>query len=441
MSAYQVAVVEDEAAPLSGSAVIRIEGLSAWPQGATVRLVPIDEAAVPPLSDGWPWGELIPARVIPTSHGIDVLLGPEIVSSPKLVPGTPITIKVGAANLEVDARWPAISPTTRRRTGAVAMSANQLLAAKAERERAEKDAAARRQELAEAAARSVREATAVEAKGARGPASADATQLPSSNDTGHLARLLPLRRSSPATGPADPTITISADQSQLARLTPYSATNVAAVPQQRRVAARTSPSAWRGFAAGLVSMGTVALGLALFAPKFWNAAPIGPVTLASVGEQIPVANLDRLFKDLAATGVTSPRRKSAANVDVATALSLADHSLRGTRTPAELEEAEFWLKRAVATSIGGAEVGWAMTQLGTIYAQSAFPQHSYAKAQALWQLAAAQGDPVAHCFLGALYEHGLGVTASRSLAREHYSAADAANACKSAKDAAARLKD
>jgi Sel1 repeat len=438
MSAYQVAVVEDEAAPTSGAAIIRIEGLTAWPQGATVRLVPIDDAAVPPLSEGWPWGELIPSRVVPTGSGIDVILGPDVVSSPRLVPGTPITIKVSAAQLEADARWPAIAPTARRRTGAVAMSATQLLAAKAERERAEKDAAARRQELAEAAARSVREAAASDAVTRIMPAAKVAAGAPGAGETSQLARLLPLRR--PAAPQIDP-LPAASDKGQLTRLTPQDSKAVVTVASPGAFAARPSRSAWRGFAAGLATMGLLATGLAFFMPAGAGRGAVSAAVAGIAGEQIPVASLDRLFKDVANTAVMSPRNKSAVNVDAATALSLADHSLRGTRSLVEMEEAEFWLKRAISANVGGAEVGWALTQLGTIYAQSDYPQHNYSKAQALWQLAAAQGDPVAHCFLGALYEHGLGVPSNRRLARDHYLAADAANACKSSKDAAARLKD
>jgi TPR repeat protein len=208
------------------------------------------------------------------------------------------------------------------------------------------------------------------------------------------------------------------------------------------VTMRRSSAGWLGFAGGFATMAAMATGLALLAlqwlPRSLFSAP--PITSVAAA-QIPVATLESIFKDLAATGTTSPRRKSAANVDVPTALSLADHSLRGQRTASETDEADFWLKRALGSSFGGPDVGWALTQLGTIYAQSESPRHSYAKAHTLWQLAAAQGDTVAHCFLGALYEHGLGVTASRPMARQHYIVADAANACRSAKDAVVRLKD
>ena len=79
--------------------------------------------------------------------------------------------------------------------------------------------------------------------------------------------------------------------------------------------------------------------------------------------------------------------------------------------------------------------------LVALYAQPVNGVARYAKAHALWSLAAAQGDPVAHCFLGSLYEFGLGITANRTIARNHYLAADAANACRSSKDAIARLKE
>ena len=52
MSAYQVAVVADETAPAAGTAVVRIAGLKSWPDNATLRILPIDESAVPLNSEG-----------------------------------------------------------------------------------------------------------------------------------------------------------------------------------------------------------------------------------------------------------------------------------------------------------------------------------------------------------------------------------------------------
>ena len=445
MSAYQVAVVADETTPAAGTAVVRIAGLKAWPENATLRILPIDDASVPPKSDGWPWEAIRPLRVELTDAGVDVVLGPEVVNSARLLPGTPITIKVGAANLEVEARWPSVAPAARRRTGAVAMSATQLLTAKAEREMAEKMSAARRQEAAELAVKSARDA-ASEAEQSGKPARAPAAAL---RETGQLARLLPIRR--PEGPPSDrhPSPPANAETEfgasslgQLAKLGAPSVSNVVTMPQVPK--AKASRRAWglRGFAAGLATMAATLVGVAMIAPPSWLPPKFFGAQAMSVGTaQIGVLDLQSIFKDMTTAGSQSPRHKSAVNVDAATALSLADHSLRGQRTEAETEEAEFWLKRALANSFGGPDVGWALTQLGTIYATAGTPHHSYVKAHTVWELAAAQGDPVAHCFLGALYEHGLGVAKNRKTARDHYVTADGLGACRSAKEAAARLSE
>ncbi len=435
MSAYQVAVLEDDAVPTSGVAVIRIAGLQGWPPGATVRIRPVDDAAVPPKSEGWPWGDITPYRVIPSEGGVDVILGPEVVASSRLVPGMPVTIEVNAANVVADVRWPAITPTVRRRGNAVAMSASQLLAAKTERERLEKEAAARRQQMAETAASSAREAAAAETRSSRAAAAAAIAQP--AEDTGQLARLFPQRRTPIALSPQPK------DEGQLARLARVPETAPAIGGSETRQRARLNTHTLApAFAAGAAAMAVLMGGVLALAPQWLTRGAPAPLQApAQMSEHVPVNSLATVFKDIGTVGATSPRRKSAVNVDASTALSLADHSLRGQRTAAEVEEAEFWLKRALGSSLAGQDIAWALTQLGTLYAQSDSPRHSYAKAHVVWQLAAAQGDPVAHCFLGALYEHGLGVAPSRAQAREHYATADASNACRSAKDAVVRLKD
>ena len=442
MSAYRVAIVADDASPtgttagLGGSsAVIRIDGLREWPPNATLRILPIDDTAVPPKSDGWPWGDLIPLRVLSTETGLDVVLGPDVVGSARLTPGTPITIQVPAAQLEVEARWPSVAPTIRRRANAVAMSAGQMLAAKAERDQAQRLTTARRQELAEFAARRIREDTASDqAEAASAPAAAPPTARA---ETGQLARLLPVRRSSavalPSTGPA------GAGPFKAAPV-PAQKMGAAPVPLPRPVVPRRNASRVGAFVAGLATMAAATAATVAVGPTSWTPPAISGTTgVATDTNQIGLADLQALFKEFATTGSQSPNNKAATSVDVATALSLADHSLRGERTPAETEEAVFWLKRALAASFSGADVGWALTQLGTIYATPGTPQHNYVKAHSIWQLAAAQGDPVAHCFLGALYEHGLGIARNRKTALDHYKSAQVLGACRGAEDAVARL--
>lgn len=434
MSSYQVAVVPNEAAPAAGTAIVRISGLKSWPENATVRLLPIDDAAVPPNSIGWPWDPIKPQQIKVTDTGIDIVLGADIVASPRLLPGTPLTIKIGAANVEVESRWPAVVPAMRRRAGVVAMTATQLLAAKAERDQEKKLAAERRTELANSAIRSAREATA----------SASTTDhTPGTTETPQLARLIPMRRQEAVEGSvratAEPT---TGSMGQLARLGAAPAANVIPMPQPPPLVVRNSDGTLRGFLAGLAIMGAAAmLAISIGSPPLFSGSQSTLAASASSANQIAAVDLKQIFKDISAAGPQSPRNKSAANVDVATALSLADHSLRGQRTQAETEEAEFWLRRALASSMGGQDIGWALTQLGTIYATAGTPNHSYVKAHALWELATAQGDPVAHCFLGALYEHGLGVAKDKKAARDHYMTADSLGACRSAKAAAARLSE
>ena len=440
MSAYQVAVVADDQSQSSGTAVIRIDGLKQWPENATLRILPIDEAAVPPQSEGWPWGDITPLRVIETEAGVDVILGPDVVGSARLVPGTPITIKVPDAKLEVDARWPSVTPTVRRRANAVAMSGTQLLAAKAEREQKEKDTAIRRQEMADFAARSAREAAA----DAQKTKPAVVTASDRGAESGQLARLLPMRRlETPSAKPAEPVL------GQLKRLDMAPPSNIVAVkvaptdPEDLQTPKRGWVTAgMRGFAAGLATMVVVGFGLFKLVPPSWLPPGLGGGSIVAIaGDQIGMVDLHEMFKDLRDAGARSPRNKPASSVDAATALSLADHSLRGERTHEETEEAQFWLKRALAANFAGADVGWALTQLGTIYATPGTPDHNYVKAHTLWEMAAAQGDPVAHCFLGALYEHGLGVQKNRTAALGHYKTADTQGACRSAKDAVARLSE
>lgn len=440
MNTLHVAVVPDEATPTSGTAVVRISGLTTWPENATLSLLPIDEAAVPANSAGWPWEPIKPQQVTLTDTGVDIVLGPEVVASPKLLPGTPLTIKVAAANFEVEARWPTVVPLTPRRTTAVAMTAAQLLAAKTERERIEKLAAAQRQERVESAVRSASSADGwIDEPSAR---TTSASDMPRSTESGRLARLGSMRRKETPDDPEGSSASVATGSiGQLARLAPAPAANIVPMPTPPPPRRSRRTIHIPGFIAGLLTMAAIAaVALTLGPPTWWHGG-LGGAGLASATDQVAAADLRGIFKDIVAAGAQSPRSKSAANVDVATALSLADHSLRGQRTQTETEEAEFWLKRALASSMGGQDIGWALTQLGTIYATAGTPNHSYAKAHAIWELAAAQGDPVAHCFLGALYEHGLGVQKNNKAAREHYLAAEQQGACPTAKEAAARLSE
>jgi TPR repeat protein len=83
---------------------------------------------------------------------------------------------------------------------------------------------------------------------------------------------------------------------------------------------------------------------------------------------------------------------------------------------------------------------WALTQLGSIFASPEGFEPDFVKARMLWEVAGGLGDPVALCFNASLYEHGLGVTRHKDLARALYERARTAGGCSGIDDAISRTK-
>lgn len=140
---------------------------------------------------------------------------------------------------------------------------------------------------------------------------------------------------------------------------------------------------------------------------------------------------------LVAVPPTSVRGVDARSVDLSRALELADINLHGS--DGDKAEAQYWLRRALALGLADRRLVWAMTQLGTLYATPLQGEPEYDKARMLWQLAAAESDPVALCFLAALNEHGLGGTRDPVEALELYRRAKAKGGCRDVDSAIARL--
>ena len=133
----------------------------------------------------------------------------------------------------------------------------------------------------------------------------------------------------------------------------------------------------------------------------------------------------------------STRGSDASNVDLAAALSRADKSL--SSGAGDKDEAKYWLRKALSLGLGDKRLVWAITQLGTLYAAPASGSPDYAAARTLWELASAQRDPVALCFLAALHEHGLGVAKDRVRALVLYRNAKAEGGCRGVDQSIARL--
>lgn len=134
----------------------------------------------------------------------------------------------------------------------------------------------------------------------------------------------------------------------------------------------------------------------------------------------------------------STRGEQATLIDLAGALKKADQSLAGTSS-ADKAEAKYWLRRSLALGLGEQRLVWAMTQLGTLYASPATGAPDYASARALWEVAAAQGDPIAMCFLASLHEHGLGVARDEVRALVLYRNAKTHGGCRNVDQSIARL--
>lgn len=144
-----------------------------------------------------------------------------------------------------------------------------------------------------------------------------------------------------------------------------------------------------------------------------------------------------LYEALAA-GPVSPRGTSAAGVSDMRALSRASRLLADPAR--DTDEAAFWLKRYLQTAMGDRQLVRALTQLGSSYADATSKSADYVKARHLWEIASVAGDPVAMCFLGRLFESGMGVQASKRTALAWYERAKASGGCTDVDEAIGRLQ-
>ncbi len=149
------------------------------------------------------------------------------------------------------------------------------------------------------------------------------------------------------------------------------------------------------------------------------------------------STLSKLSGILAAPEV-SMRGELGTSVDLSEALKRADQNLAGSDS-GDKEEAKYWLRRALSLGLGDQRLVWALTQLGTIYAAPPSGPPDYAAALTLWELAAAQGDPVALCFLASLHEHGLGTVRNEVRALVLYRNAKAQGGCRNVDQSIARM--
>lgn len=179
-------------------------------------------------------------------------------------------------------------------------------------------------------------------------------------------------------------------------------------------------------------------GIALAAFLAVTALRPSGVTVINQGASLDATHRAAIA-DAFTVGTQSPRGEVATDVDLPTALRLADYNLHGVDRPIDRAEAEFWLKKAMSLTASHSQIRWAMTQLGTLSAEPVTGSPDYEKARLLWEISAANGDPVAMCFLGTLMEHGLGLAADRAKALDYFKRARGSGGCPNSDEAIARL--
>jgi TPR repeat protein len=479
MTVMKIEVVPDTSRPAGGHAIIRLRGVALLPPGATFRIEPIDETMNDGDTAGWPTGDLRPLETRQTADGVEMRVGPDVVDAPLLEPGTPVTITVPDGHLSAELVWPDLPVSSGISVAPVVMTPSQMASELAATERTKADAAVLAAEAAlraeeERLERARREAIAAEAsrlataeknrmaEAARELEAALATEpsvaAKAANGAAHLPQAAAANdprvhdralsslskqggdrdRAAPVIPAAEPDMSLPAIVLKRANeaTTAADAAPVNLRPQETiegHLAPLTPQSRLLPFLAGAGAAGLAAAAiLAVLALRPGNG---GPVNGAATG----VATTKSALADAFAAGAQSPRGELATDVDLPTALRLADYNLHGVDRPIDRAEAEFWLKKAMSLTASHAQLRWAMTQLGTLSAEPVNGTPDYEKARLLWEIAAANGDPVAMCFLGTLAEYGLGVPANRMNALDHFKRSKEAGGCPNSDEAIARL--
>lgn len=200
------------------------------------------------------------------------------------------------------------------------------------------------------------------------------------------------------------------------------------------------PSSRLGVLAAMVA-GVLAIEGGLFALRTFMPAPAASEAAAParMTETAAAAADLRLFEALQ-VGAVSPRGTNAREGNADKLLELASSSLHGSGADRDTDEGAFWLRRYLATKLGDERTLRALTQLGSVYAESVGRAPDYVKARQMWEIAGAFGDPVAMCFLGTLNEHGLGLPQDRKAALQWFQRAKASGGCPAVDEAIARVR-
>lgn len=464
MSSISVDIVETGATD-GGHTAIRISGAPALPADATFRIDPIDQPLQTADDLDWPTGPRRPMGVVQHEGAVDLVLGPDVLESPLLLPGTPVVISIPDTAIVRQYIWPSIPTRHRRRRHALAeglppaealgghrhlglasISQNPAMAATG----APAFGGARRPPMHSLPrpplSDAVRRADDVDPfgtfdagnennAGGQDDLNRPDIALPSSASDTVAPR--PRQRPDASLRPLPPPMT-SADTRLPARAVGTALAALPAAPPPAPGVARQAGA----FIGGMTAAALLVFGLVRLNLLQWQSANGATTTLTPQADAaLSAARSASTLRAILATSGISPRGSVALGVDGPEALALADKFLVGAGdVPRDQGEASFWLRHALSQSIDQDGMRWALTQLGTIFASPEGFEPDYAKARTLWEAAGSLGDPVALCFNATLYEFGLGVPKHKELARALYERARNAGGCKDIDKAIQRNK-
>ncbi len=500
MTEFKVEIVRDHERPEGGHVVIRLLGLKQPPKRPEFTIEPADASSDLSGREGWPQGELKPLGIRQIGQTVEFLVGPDVVESGPLLPGTPVIIGLPSNDVRCQTLWPSVpplghasetkkraSPTpppSRAETKKILQETKELLGLpeRPQRNGARTAAAGDLSNITQASdilRPSVLEKNAlpIPQSALIGPtlpaADVDSSDIASKLDA-HLAEAA--RQADKPIASTD-TVTGTQEQpkpSQVGDLNwehrPDLVPNIVKVhdaahaePAKAYVAhppaeiitlekydevRRNSERASRRFAALALFIALLASATSVYAvvaregvllSALVSRLAFGPDALSGKAGGRGDTDASTLYGTLVA-GPLSPQGQKASGIDTKAALQRADDKLYASGTSTDKREAAFWLKKYLVGTIGDARTLWALTQLGTIYANPSAKAHDYDKARMLWELSASMGDSVALCFLGNLHEYGYGVRANKRAALIWYQRAKQAGGCKSLDQAITRVR-
>jgi TPR repeat protein len=403
--------------PVGNYAVIRLFGINRLEGPAAFIIEPGGDDTTPDKwPTGWPKGEQKPLGVRAGANSIDLLIGPDIVKAKPLSDGADIRFRMPRAAIDVTLKWPDLSAAPKRSAPKEGLSRLQI------------KTVAKQSEATPSA-----QSTSATAPAPLPPDPAPALTTRDDAKQKFEASQLQARARAGRKPGIDPKA-VSAYTGFRAR-----------AEATRLAEAQASHSLPPFLIPGL-------LGLAVVAALFLTFAGTTPIdsrgnTLLSAWKSADGSNSSirlptEVLAEIMAIGTTSPGGDGSADVSPRQALERANNILGSAKTAKDRTEAAFWLRRALSRTLSEPRLVWAMTQLGAAHASSENgSKPNYQAAQVLWNWAADAGDAQAACFLGQLYERGLGTAQDATRARASYERAHRLGGCPGLEQAMLRVRN